>query len=187
VRWRWAANKAVSTTSDAGTTSGPSPGRTTRSPSIADNTEIAGVIRPSPYSRHADTVSSVASSAARGPGRDRTWASSANAPPSPWLSARRTSDRYLPTTTTVIVHNTRDAAPIASSAVDNTPCTRSCENTYSGLVPTSPNTTPAAATHSARKAREVHARRVPGRVGGQDVAVLLLAVDCGSVHRRRLR
>ena len=45
---RWIANSAASTTSAMGTTHDSSAGVATLSPSTADNTEIAGVIMPSP-------------------------------------------------------------------------------------------------------------------------------------------
>ena len=45
---RWIANSPVNTTSAIGTTQDSSPGVATLSPSTADNTEIAGVIIPSP-------------------------------------------------------------------------------------------------------------------------------------------
>ena len=45
---RWIANSPVSTTSVIGITSDSRPGAATFSPSTADNTEMAGVIIPSP-------------------------------------------------------------------------------------------------------------------------------------------
>ncbi len=66
----------------------------TSNPSTADNTEIAGVIRPSPYSSAVPNTPRVTIAAPvfvmGSPRRGMTSDVNARIPPSPWLSARIT-------------------------------------------------------------------------------------------------
>ena len=89
----------------------------TSKPSTADSTEIAGVIKPSPYSSAVPNTPSVTTPAAT---LDTAWPSggitndvNARMPPSPWLSARITVARYLMQITMTSAQNATDAAPNA--------------------------------------------------------------------------
>ena len=71
-------------------------------------------------------------------------------PPSPWLSARITSARYLIEMTTMSAQNAIEASPSALvSTTGRSWCSNDSRNAYSGLVPMSPNTTPSAPRTSA--------------------------------------
>ncbi len=89
----------------------------TSKPSTADSTEIAGVIRPSPYSSDVPNTPSVTTAAATlvtvWPSGGMTSEVSARMPPSPWLSARMTSSRYLRQITMISDQNAIDATPYA--------------------------------------------------------------------------
>ena len=79
-----------------GTTNGSKTCVATPSPSTALSTEIAGVIMPSPYSSAAPNRPIMTRIGCTiFPPFDRTSATSARMPPSPWLSARITNSRYL--------------------------------------------------------------------------------------------
>ena len=71
-------------------------------------------------------------------------------PPSPWLSARITSARYLIEMMTISAQNAIDASPRALvSTTARSWCSNASRKAYSGLVPMSPNTTPSAPRASA--------------------------------------
>ena len=92
---RWSRNRQTMIATVIGTTRSDSDGAATLTPSIADSTEMAGVIRLSPKNSEAPNTPSAAriSLARRPPGaaRRRISAISAMIPPSPSLSARMTS------------------------------------------------------------------------------------------------
>ena len=69
-----------------------------------------------------------------------TSANSARIPPSPWLSARITSDRYLTATTRTSDQNTSDRMPSTFGVVTAMPCAGPKHSliAYSGEVPMSP-------------------------------------------------
>src|SRR6266536_2629137 len=127
-------------------------GADTLTPSIADSTEIAGVIMLSPKNSEAPKIPSAASAifVRRPPGRARLRirAISAMIPPSPSLSARITSSTYVIVTTIVTDQKISEMTPKMLSSVTLTGCGSAGLNTvwtvYSGLVPMSPKTTPRA-------------------------------------------
>ena len=127
-------------------------GAATLTPSIADRTEIAGVIMLSPKNSDAPKIPSAASTtfARRPPGRARRRirAISDMIPPSPSLSARITSRTYVMVTTIVTAQKISEMIPKMLSSVTLTGCGSAGLKTvctvYSGLVPMSPKTTPRA-------------------------------------------
>ena len=154
---RCSQNKPSSTSTVSGTTQCDSEGAATFRPSMAESTEIDGVITPSPKN-------SAAPSRAISMMRRRTpgdlpltrWARVINAmmPPSPLLSARMTRLTYLTATTMISDQVTSDSTPSTVLACGRRPCTGrkvSCM-VYSGLVPMSPNTTPRAPSSSLERA-----------------------------------
>ena len=102
-------------TAVSGTTAASSPGSTTLSPSTADSTEIAGVIMLSPKNSDAPKTPSAAriTVVRAPPGRRsrRTSVMSERMPPSPSLSARRTSVTYLTVTMIVTDHTISEINP----------------------------------------------------------------------------
>ena len=93
----------------------------TSNPSTALSTEMAGVIRPSPYSRAVPNTPSAMMARFVPTGSPRAGISSAvsaRMPPSPWLSARITSIRYLTEMMTISAQNTTEATPYALARVD---------------------------------------------------------------------
>ena len=99
----WIENRPMRRATVMGTMAWSRPGAATFRPSTADSTEMAGVIMPSPNrnevpSRASTTMPKlhllIALPARTGPGKPS--ASRASMPPSPSLSARMTTDRYLP-------------------------------------------------------------------------------------------
>ena len=129
-----------------------SDGVETLTPSIADRTEIAGVIMLSPKNSEAPKIPSAASTtfARRPPGRARLRIRAINAmiPPSPSLSARITSRTYVMVTTIVTDQKISEMIPKILSSVTLTgwgsPGLKTVWTVYSGLVPMSPKTTPRA-------------------------------------------
>ena len=127
-------------------------GAATLTPSIADRTEIAGVIMLSPKNSEAPKIPSAASTifARRPPGRARRRirAISDMIPPSPSLSARITSRTYVMVTTIVTDQKISEMIPKMLSSVTLTGCgsagLKTVWTVYSGLVPMSPKTTPRA-------------------------------------------
>ena len=98
-------------------------GAATSNPSTADNTEIAGVMTPSPKNRQAPTMPTMASvlriealTATR-----CASAISARMPPSPWLSARITSITYFTVTTSTSDQKNSDRMPRTSTSLMGTP------------------------------------------------------------------
>lgn len=110
---RWARKRPKSTVRVIGTTSAVSRGVTVSSPSTADKTEMAGVIRLSPRNIAAPmTASTVAADRSRIDGRARRRsASNASNPPSPSLSKRSRMPTYRTVTTSVIAPITIDVVP----------------------------------------------------------------------------
>jgi hypothetical protein len=87
---------------------------------MAESTEIAGVMTPSPYSSDAPTMPSRTRSGNPAPLLKRSEAtsdSSARIPPSPSLSARRTRTTYLSDTIAISAHKIRETIPRTSAAV----------------------------------------------------------------------
>ena len=91
-------------------------GATSFRPSIADSTEIAGVMTPSPYSSDAPITPSSTSTGSLAP--SATWSaatsdSSARMPPSPSLSARSTKTTYFSDTITISAQRMSETMPDA--------------------------------------------------------------------------
>ena len=135
-----------------GMTRSDSDGAATLTPSMADRTEIAGVIMLSPKNSEAPKIPSAASTifARRPPGRARLRIRAINAmiPPSPSLSARITSRTYVMVTMIVTDQKISEMIPKILSSVTLTgwgsPGLKTVWTVYSGLVPMSPKTTPRA-------------------------------------------
>src|SRR5665213_3684354 len=90
-----------------GTTSAPSAGFSTFSPSTEDSTEIAGVSMPSPKNKASPTTAAdemVVFNQRGSPGERCASEASAMTPPSPLLSARRMKMTYLIVTTMMSDH-----------------------------------------------------------------------------------
>ena len=127
-------------------------GAATLTPSMADRTEIAGVIMLSPKNSEAPKIPSAASTtfARRPPGRARRRIRAIRdmIPPSPSLSARITSVMYVMVTTIVTAQKISEMTPNMLSSVTLTGCgsagLKTVWTVYSGLVPMSPKTTPRA-------------------------------------------
>ena len=85
-------------------------------PSTALKTEIAGVIMPSPYSRHAAKRPRATTPSPRRFLEDPAWprikAVRAMTPPSPRLSARKTNSRYFMPTIKTSAQNIRERIPM---------------------------------------------------------------------------
>ena len=105
-----------------GMTQGRNPGASVPIPSTALSTDIAGVIMPSPYRSEAANKPAPASSTRPGtaPRLPSKSAVSAIAPPSPLLSARSTSPRYLIDTMIVSAQKTRERMPRTFAGVTAT-------------------------------------------------------------------
>ena len=92
---RWIMNRPTRIAAVIGSTKWPTDGAATCTPSIAESTEIAGVIMLSPKNSDAPNIPSAASTSATrrllGAPRRRIRVISAMIPPSPSLSARITS------------------------------------------------------------------------------------------------
>jgi hypothetical protein len=114
---RWTRKSAIKITSAIGQISGEVPGMATSRPSIADSTEMAGVIIPSPYrSAVPASATTKAIRAKRGELKLRcTSAMSASTPPSPLLSARRTKVRYFAVTVSISAQKMSDRTPSTCS------------------------------------------------------------------------
>jgi hypothetical protein len=111
----WMANSAIRMTIASGITQALSAGAATSRPSVADSTEIAGVMAPSPYSSAMPNRPISISTAKKPVGFRRspiTSVVSASTPPSPWLSARSTKITYLTATSSTIAHSIREQAPM---------------------------------------------------------------------------
>src|SRR6266487_1210945 len=145
-------NRAMMITTVIGRTRLATDGAETLTPSIADRTEIAGVIMLSPKNSEAPKMPSAASTtfARRPPGRARLRIRAINAmiPPSPSLSARITSRTYVIVTTIVTDQKISEMIPKMLSSVTLTGWgslgLKTVWTVYSGLVPMSPKTTPRA-------------------------------------------
>src|SRR5450432_376797 len=140
----------------SGMIAGLNAGVATSSPSMADSTEIAGVITLSPKNKATPINPRVTTSCLlRGwfPTACRASASRAMLPPSPWLSARMMKPMYFTDTTRISDHTVSESTPRMLSGVGGTPCApnASCK-AYSGLVAMSPKTMPIAASASAGNA-----------------------------------
>jgi hypothetical protein len=123
-----------------GTTNGSNSVVAIPSPSTALNTEIAGVIMPSPYSKAAPNRPIAISRARPFPSFDRTSATSARMPPSPWLSARITNSRYFTDTVINSDQMISDSTPSTLPTVTGMACRpeKHSRSAYNGLVPISP-------------------------------------------------
>ncbi len=103
-------------------------GAATSRPSTAVRTEIAGVIMPSPYSNAVPNKPSSTKAEPRlaVPNRVVGDARAVNAriPPSPALSARMTTTRYLIVTTMISDHNIVESTPITSTSPTSSPPAR---------------------------------------------------------------
>ena len=121
---RCAMNTASSTDTVNGTIQSCSCGAITSSPSIADSTEIAGVITPSPKNSEAPKMPRMPTAYAAREffGRVR-WASAISAmiPPSPSLSARMMMVTYLSVTTSISDQNTSERMPSTVSWLATSP------------------------------------------------------------------
>ena len=104
-----------------------------RKPSIADVTEIGGVIIPSASSAAPPII---AGNTAHLPCR-RTNANKEKIPPSPLLSALRVSITYLTVVCKVSVHMMQESAPMISTSLITLPL-QMAFITYNGDVPMSP-------------------------------------------------
>ena len=110
----WMKNSAVMTIAPMGTTYSVSPSCTVSRPSMADMTEIAGVMTLSPKNRDAPMTPRIMTMPQRLPPLGtpcRTSAASAMMPPSPSLSARRTNRTYLIVTMMVSAQNIQEMTP----------------------------------------------------------------------------
>ena len=122
-------------------------------PSIADSTEIEGVITPSPSSSALPKIAIIPKNARRRSDRRArprgSSDSSENRPPSPRLVARMMKTWYLSTTISSSAQNTMLSTPITNGRSAE-PCLMTVSwRAYSGLVPMSPKTTPTAPIASA--------------------------------------
>ena len=136
------ANSTMMTTAEIGRTYGAAFGVAISRPSIADSTEMAGVMMPSPKNRQAPAMPIRDRMRRRLEPADTRWASamSARMPPSPRLSARMTRSTYFTVTIRINDQKISDRMPMISVSVIGKPW-KSCRlvlNAYSGLVPISP-------------------------------------------------
>ncbi len=140
-----------------GTTRCSTDGAATLSPSIAESTEIAGVIMLSPKKSDAPKTPAAASTifVRRPPGtcRRRINAISDMMPPSPSLSARITSMTYVTVTMITTDQKISEMIPNTLSVDAATGCgslgLKTVWTVYRGLVPMSPKTTPSAPSANA--------------------------------------
>ena len=115
-------------TTVSGTTAAEKFGLTSLRPSMAESTEMAGVMMPSPYRSAAPMRPRAMSTARRRRRCDvflRMSASMARMPPSPRLSARMMKTMYLKLTTRISDQRISDSTPYTLSGVGVSP--------YSGL------------------------------------------------------
>ena len=115
---RWIKNRTRRMTRVSGTTKRPIWGAYSLIPSTALNTEIAGVMVPSPYSKVAP-ISPTMTMTARHPPRlafcGLIRARRARMPPSPWLLARMMRPAYLTEITTISDQKINDTIPSTAS------------------------------------------------------------------------
>jgi hypothetical protein len=104
-----------------GTTSWSNAGVTIFNPSIADNTEIAGVISASPKNSDAPIIPRAATISAQRPPTRVASAIKAKVPPSPLLSARSSTTTYFKVTTMVSAHRIKEITPSTASGVAAAP------------------------------------------------------------------
>ena len=111
----WMAKSAARMPTVAGTTYGLRPSSATPRPSMAESTEIAGVMTPSPNNSALPAMTRRLTSPIDPPGASRKRAgksvSSAMMPPSPRLSACINSATYLTVTTSVSDQNNNETTP----------------------------------------------------------------------------
>ena len=135
-------NSATRIATDTGITHDSNAVVATSKPSTALSTEIAGVIEAVPVEQGRAEHAEGDDDPLRADRQPRVGISSAvNArmPPSPWLSARITSSRYLIEMITIRAQNTTDATPYALALVTaRSACSNDSRKAYSGLVPMSP-------------------------------------------------
>ena len=141
---RCAANNPISVTIVSGMMKCSNAGVATLIPSIALNTEMAGVIMPSPYSKAAPKTPSPTSTARRrvvfSERSGKARAMSARIPPSPLLDARITAPRYFTETMRISEVKMSERIPSTLSRVGASgwvPAKHSLK-AYRGLVPMSP-------------------------------------------------
>jgi hypothetical protein len=139
-------NSPVRISTAPGSTKRSSFGVATVRPSIALNTEIAGVTKPSPKNSAAPnkpTALTGAHSFQLVLAVDSR-VLNASTPPSPRLSARKTMPTYLMEMTSTSDHTISDSRPRMLVSLTARPCAglKHSRKAYSGLVPMSPNTTP---------------------------------------------
>ncbi len=120
----WIANKPIRIRRLIGRISGSSAGSSTRKPSTAASTVIAGVSSASP--KNSDNPSTAAPEirllSQRGRSGDRcASAASASDPPSPRLWARRTKQIYLIVTTMISDQKISEIAPITATGMGMAP------------------------------------------------------------------
>ena len=119
-------------------------GETSSSPSTALNTEMAGVMIPSPYKSAVPKMPSATrrpALAAIGPRRGMTSAVRARMPPSPLLSARITKSRYFTEMMMTKAQNASEQIPYTLMRSTVMTCDFSVNaslSAYNGLVPMSP-------------------------------------------------
>ena len=108
-------NSAITITSVTGTTQSAEPGTTSSIPSIADITDMAGVMIASPKNSETPTIPVRYSHQARlPPSAPCALATSDSVPPSPLLSARRIRKTYFTVTISTTVQNSMDTMPITA-------------------------------------------------------------------------
>ena len=120
VPWCWMANRPTRMTSVTGRMNDAKPGAASFSPSIAESTDIAGVMTPSPYSSAAPMMPSIIGREIRRPAISRspsTSDSKARMPPSPSLSARNTNCTYLTDTISTSAQKMSETTPLTSVGV----------------------------------------------------------------------
>ena len=91
---------------------------------MAESTEIAGVMAPSPYSNAAPIRPTIRSCARQVPGwalRAESSANNATMPPSPLLSARRISHAYFSEMIRISAHRISDTTPRIASGASGPP------------------------------------------------------------------
>ena len=147
---RWARKSAVRIARATGTTYVAMVGKATSRPSTAESTEMAGVMTESPKNSAAPKTPRRATAEAIRPGFKlrRTLVARARIPPSPSLSARSTKQTYFRVTMRMSTQMMQEMTPVTSSSSRRTAplsSVKTVRNTYSGLVPMSPKTTPKAA------------------------------------------
>ena len=108
---RWAMNSTTRMTNEIGTTRWLRPGAATFSPSIAERTEIAGVIMPSPKNKAAPKIPSMTNAVALATRLRCSSAARAMIPPSPRLWARMMNPAYLIDTTIVRAQKISETIP----------------------------------------------------------------------------